>query len=92
MPQKIRKMTVALFELHHEKTHFLHILCENKGTDQLRGNHAADQRLCSHYIDSTIPLLLTGFVMTWLILPMTYGGGAGGIYSGAFLGLTASAP
>ena len=26
-------------------------------TDQLRGNHEADQRLCFRYIDSTIPLL-----------------------------------
>ena len=26
-------------------------ICENKGTDQLRGNHAADQRLCFPYID-----------------------------------------
>ena len=31
--------------------------CENKGTDQLCGNCAADQRLCFRYIhvDSTIP-------------------------------------
>ena len=32
-------------------------LCENKDTDQLRGNREADQRLCFHYIDSTIPFL-----------------------------------
>ena len=32
-------------------------LCENKGADQLRGNHEADQRLCFRYIYSTIPLL-----------------------------------
>ena len=31
---------------------------ENKGADQLRGNREADQRLCFHYTDSTIPLLL----------------------------------
>ena len=31
---------------------------ENKGTDQLRGNREADQRLCFRYLDSTIPLLL----------------------------------
>ena len=30
---------------------------KNKGADQLRGNHAANQRLCFSYIDSTIPLL-----------------------------------
>ena len=31
---------------------------ENKGADQLRSNCEADQRLCFHYTDSTIPLLL----------------------------------
>ena len=33
-------------------------ICENKDADQLRGNHAADQRLCLRYSDSTVPLLL----------------------------------
>ena len=33
-------------------------ICENKGADQLRGDHEADQRLCFRYSDSTIPLLL----------------------------------
>ena len=33
-----------LFELHHEETCFWRI-CENKGTDQLCGDSAADQRL-----------------------------------------------
>ena len=34
-------------------------ICENKGafTDQLCSNRAADQHLCSRYIDSAIPLL-----------------------------------
>ena len=32
-------------------------ICENKDADQLRGNHKADQRLCFHYMDSTIPRL-----------------------------------
>ena len=32
-------------------------ICENKDTDQLRGNSEADQRLCFHYKDSTITLL-----------------------------------
>ena len=32
-------------------------ICENKDTDQLRGNREADQRLCFRYTDSTIPLL-----------------------------------
>ena len=31
--------------------------CENKDTDQLRGNREANQRLCFRYTDSTIPLL-----------------------------------
>ena len=30
---------------------------ENKDADQLRGNREAEQRLCFHYTDSTIPLL-----------------------------------
>ena len=34
-------------------------ICENKDADQLHGNREADQRLCFHYIDSTIPLLPT---------------------------------
>ena len=37
------------------KPAFLH--CENKGTDKLRIDCAADQHFCFHYIDSTIPLL-----------------------------------
>ena len=32
-------------------------ICENKDTDQLRGNREADQRLCFRYTDSTITLL-----------------------------------
>ena len=32
-------------------------ICENKDTNQLTGNRAADQRLCFHYKHSTIPLL-----------------------------------
>ena len=36
-----------------------HVLCifRIKGADQLRGNHAADQGLCFHFKDITIPLL-----------------------------------
>ena len=30
---------------------------ENKGADQLRSNCEADQRLCFHYTDSSVPLL-----------------------------------
>ena len=32
-------------------------ICVNKASDQLHSNCATDQRLCFHYIDSTIPLL-----------------------------------
>ena len=32
-------------------------ICENKDTDQLRGNSEADQRFCFGFKDSTIPLL-----------------------------------
>ena len=32
-------------------------ICENKDADQLGGNREADQRLCFHYINSTISLL-----------------------------------
>ena len=32
-------------------------ICKNKDADQLRGNLAADQRLCFLYMDSTISLL-----------------------------------
>ena len=38
-------------KLRHEKTCFLHM--ENKGADQLRGDHAADQCLCFRFIDIT---------------------------------------
>ena len=41
---------------HIMRKHAFHI-CENKGADQLLGNHAADQRFCFRFIDSTIPLL-----------------------------------
>ena len=40
-------------EPHHEKTNIC--ICENKDTDQLRGNRKSDQRLCFCYIDITIP-------------------------------------
>ena len=36
---------------------FFFCICENKDTDQLRGNREADQRLCFRYTDSTITLL-----------------------------------
>ena len=32
-------------------------ICENKDTDQLHCSREAEQRLCFHYIDSTIPLV-----------------------------------
>ena len=39
----------------NRKTFFLQ--SENKGTDQLQSNHAADQHLCFGNIGSTIPIL-----------------------------------
>ena len=32
-------------------------LYQNEGTDQFGSDYEADQRLCFHYTDSTIPLL-----------------------------------
>ena len=60
-------------------------ICENKDTDQLRNNCAADQRLCFRYTDSTIPLpncelsrlcpssvvVQTGLCQTWSETPKT---------------------
>ena len=37
---------------------------ENKGAGQLRSNCEADQRLCFHYMDSTIPLLSISKIST----------------------------
>ena len=48
--------TMPLIEPRHKKTCVLHI-CENKGTDQLLSNCAADQCFCFCYVDSIIPLL-----------------------------------
>ena len=45
----------------YEKINLLHFVQYESehvmGTDQLRGNREADQRLCVCYTDSTIPLL-----------------------------------
>ena len=56
-------MVIRLYVPHHEKTCILHI-CKNKGADQLWDNHAADQRFCFLYIDSTIPLLLKSEILS----------------------------
>ena len=40
-------------------------ICENKDTDQLRGNREADQRLCFRYRDSTLPLLLKSHISSF---------------------------
>ena len=42
-------------------------LCENKDADQLCSNCTADQRLCFHETDSTIPLLVESEISS--ILP-----------------------
>ena len=38
-------------------------ICENKGADQLHNNCEADQHLCLHNTDSTIPLLLKSEIL-----------------------------
>ena len=48
------KMHVLINERPPEQTNNQHM--RNKGTDQLRSNREADQRLCFRYMDSTIPL------------------------------------
>ena len=70
-------------------------ICENKDADQLYGNRTADQCLCFHYTDSTIPLLpkseisrlylssvapQAGLCWTWSETPKT-----GFLVSGSFL-------
>ena len=40
-------------------------ICENKDTDQLRGNREADQRLCFRYTDSMALCILWSGVMEW---------------------------
>ena len=42
-------------------------ICENKDADLLRGNREADQRLCSRYIDRTIPLLSKSECTAWFV-------------------------
>ena len=39
--------------------------CKKKGTDQLHGNWAADDRLCFRYIDSTITELLKSDISSY---------------------------
>ena len=52
-------------------------ICENKDADQLRGHREADQCLCFHYIDSTIPLLpiyeMASGHLVWLYSPVYVG-------------------
>ena len=47
-----------------KKTDFC--ICKNKGADQLGGNHKADQHLCFHYTDSTMPLLPEAKISSFL--------------------------
>ena len=55
----------TLNEPRHEKT----VLCtrENKDAYQLCGDRTADQRLCFHYMDSTILLLLKSEISECLL-------------------------
>ena len=65
----IRTLTPDSLEQRHEEMSCVmrkptFYICENKDADQLRGHHEADQaghskadqRLCTRFIDSTIPL------------------------------------
>ena len=56
-------------EPHREKTGFLPM--QNKGTDQLRSNCEADQRLCFGYTDSIISLLLKSEISSFLPASVT---------------------
>ena len=48
-------------------------ICENKDADQLCSNCAADQRLCFHYTDSTIPQKMKiEFVISSAVLVLVY--------------------
>ena len=50
-------------------------LCENKDADQLYSDCTADQRLCFHYMGSTIPpvQLISAFVFTtWVVQYLLY--------------------
>ena len=55
--------------VYHKMSHAMRkldfCLCENKGADHLRSNCEADQRLCFHYMDSTIPLLLKSEILSF---------------------------
>ena len=45
-------------------------LSENKGTEQLRSNCEADQRLCFRYTDNTILLLLKSEISSFYPFPV----------------------
>ena len=61
----------SLLEPHHENTCFsAFCICENKGTDQLRGNHAADQCHCFCFMDKSSSVVeQPGLCQTWLETP-----------------------
>ena len=50
-------------------------ICENNDADQLCANRKADQRLCFHYIDSTIHLLPQGLHRPGKVLEFDLGPG-----------------
>ena len=55
LPNNVVPLEASYLSLVMRKPAFC--ICENKDADQLRGNREADQSLCFHYKDSTIPLL-----------------------------------
>ena len=51
-----QKYAKALLSCVMRSSALIHI-CEKKGADQLHDNRTADQPLCFHFTDNTIPLL-----------------------------------
>ena len=71
-----------LYGPHHVKTGFLHMRKQRvKDADQLCSNCTADQRLCFHYTDSTIPVFFpnpkfqASSHLLWLYSPVCVGPG-----------------
>ena len=53
----IKNFSIIIINMSHVMRKPTFCICKNKGSDQLRGNRQADQLLCFHNMDSTIPLL-----------------------------------
>ena len=60
-----------LFKISHRIRNQTTCIGENKDADQLSINCTADQHLCFHYTDSTIPLLPKSKLSSFLTFPVT---------------------